>query len=68
MIPPLSKEFQYSKFDNAPVDSSGMIKLLRRQSSLMKQPEEAKNMVWKDIREGLKLRNIIKSKRVNEYN
>ena len=42
-----------------------MLKLLRRESSIVDQPKEATNKVWKDIREGLKLRNIVQSMRIN---
>ena len=42
-----------------------MLKLLRSQSSIEYQPKEATNKVWKDIREGLKLRNIVQSMRIN---
>ena len=44
----------------------GLIKLMRRNESMIKQPLKADSMMWKDIREGLKLREIVQSKRINE--
>ena len=37
----------------------GLIKLIRTQTSIEMQPIQANQMVWKDIREGLKLRNLV---------
>ena len=49
VIPPVSKEFQYDKNKVQPLDH-GLIKLLRRKQSVVNQPEEATEKLWKDIR------------------
>mmetsp|Transcript_36586 Transcript_36586/g.48028 ORF Transcript_36586/g.48028 Transcript_36586/m.48028 type:complete len:93 (+) Transcript_36586:136-414(+) len=63
----MSKEFQYTQFDSAPV-KGGLIKLWRRTSTLGNIPRHAEQLLWKDIRQGLKLREIVYSKRINEQN
>lgn len=69
IIPPLSKQFKYSQFEANkqpnPMQKQGLLRLLRKQASLEQQTNQATNMVWKDIREGLKLRNIVQSMRIN---
>ena len=60
-IPPMSKEFQYKNYiheNHGPINH-GLLKLLRSQTSIENDPREVNQMVWKDIRQGLKLRNIV---------
>ena len=65
MIPPLSTEFKYKKFESKPIQK-GLINLNRTRSFV--GSGEASEALWKDIRKGIKLRNIINSKRLNEQN
>ena len=63
----MNKEFMYDKFEKQPMKGN-LIKLWRKRSSILHQPPEADQMLWKNIREGLKLQDIVQSKRINEQN
>ena len=45
----------------------GMMKVHRRSVSLVDQDFYAETKQWKDIREGIKLRDIVQSKRMNDF-